>query len=85
MPDKKFNSVSTKMIDYKPFKIDPLGSGRKKDKPEMVPSFPGQFLSTATKDFNKKKMDRDCPVNKWPQLPIFGKTSGYYRSLDKIY
>lgn len=73
------------MIDYKPFKINPLGSGKKKDKPELIPSFPGQYTSTTFNDFAGRKPTKKCVVDHWPQLPIFGRTSGYYRSLDRIY
>lgn len=73
------------MVDYKPFKIAPASSDKKKKEAELLPSFPGQYLSTARKDFDRKKMERPCPVINWPQLPIFGRTSGYYRTLDKVY
>jgi len=73
------------MIDYKPFKIDPLTSTRLKRDAERVPAFPGQYSTTASRDFANKKMDNPCPILDWPQLPIFGKPSGYYRSLDKVY
>jgi len=73
------------MVDYKPFKIGPVTSTKAKKDPEVLPSFPGQYMSTTAKDFAKKKVDKPCPVAQWPQLPIFGKTSGYYRTLDKIY
>lgn len=73
------------MVDYKPFKIGPVSTARAKKDPELLPSFPGQYLSTARKDFGKKKTDKACPVVNWPQLPIFGRTSGYYRTLDRIF
>lgn len=73
------------MVDYKPFKIGPLINVRAKKDAEVVPSYPGQYLSTARKDFARKKIDNPCPILHWPQLPIFGRSSGYYRSLDRIY
>lgn len=73
------------MVDYKPFKIGPVSTAKAKKEPEMLPSFPGQYTSTTAKDFGKKKMDKPCPVVNWPQLPVFGRTSGYYRTLDRIF
>lgn len=73
------------MIDYKPFKIGPLASVRPKKDADIIPGFPGQYSTTASRDFAKKKVDNPCPILHWPQLPIFGRTSGYYRSLDRIY
>ena len=84
-PDKKFDGVASKMIDYKPFKINPSTADKKAKPAEIVPSYPGQYLSTAKKDFAGRKPTKDCVVNYWPQLPIFGSTSGYYRTLNKLY
>lgn len=85
LPDKKFDGVTSKMVDYKPFKIDPSGKGKKHKRGESIPSFPGQYDSTAMRDFAGRRPKRHCIVNEWPQLPIFGSTSGYYRTLDKVF
>ena len=64
------------MVDFKPFKIEPTSSGRKRKPPETVPSFPGQYKTTNMNDFTGKKPQKECVVNRWPQLPIFGTTYG---------
>jgi len=73
------------MTDYKPFKINPSNLRKKKVRAESIPAYPGQYTSTAAKDFSGRKPKRYCKVEDWPQLPIFGRRSGYYRTLNKLY
>lgn len=84
-PGRRFNGVTSKMIDYKPFKIYPSGAKKKHVRAESIPAYPGQFTSTAQKDFTGRRPRRHCKVDDWPQLPIFGGTSGYYRTLNRLY
>jgi len=72
------------MIDCKQFN-DPLMSTKLKRDAETVPASPGQHSTTTNRDFTNKKVDNRCPILGWPELPTFGKPSGYYRSLDKVY
>jgi hypothetical protein len=84
-PGRRFNGVTTKMVDYKPFKIHHSNARKKQIRAESIPAYPGQYMSTTAKDFLGKEPKRHCKAENWPQLPIFGSTSGYYRTLNKLY
>lgn len=83
--DKHFNAVTTKMIDFKPFKIEGSNAMPKRKEVKLTPSYPGQYDTTMRKDYTQKKIDKICPAEKEAQAPDFSKSSAYFNPIDKVY
>jgi len=83
--DKHFNAVTMKMTDFKPFKIQPADNTKEQKKVYRAPSFPGQYISTAMKDYGAKKIEDPCQEKKVPVPPSFNKSTAYFNPLNKLY
>ena len=84
-PNSRFDCVTTKMVDFKPFKIQPTNGKAKRKEVALTPSFPGQYQSTTKKDFGLKVPLKSCDNQAVPQPPSFSKSAAYFNPLEKLY
>ena len=82
---KPFIGITSKMVDFKPFKVESRPKTAKNNTGIREFSYPGQYMSTTHKDFNEKRPMNQCIMEGKEMPPELLKASTYFNPVNKIY